>query len=71
MKDYPLTSRQIMMSSEDLVYELGLVATPKEIENNKIISYFLFGVLTVVSIGIIIYTISQLKKEEELQNKKI
>jgi hypothetical protein len=71
MKDYPLTSRQIMMSSEDLVYELNLIPSPKEIENNKIISYFLLGGLTVVSIGIIIYTINQLKKEEELQNKKI
>lgn len=71
MKHYPLTSRQIMMSSEDLVYELGLVATPKEIENNKIISYFLLGGLTVVSIGIIIYTINQLKEESEMQNKKI
>lgn len=71
MKDYPLTSRQIMMSSEDLVYELNLIPTPKEIENNKIIGYFLLGGLTVVSIGIIIYAINQLKKEEELQNKKI
>lgn len=70
MKDYPLTSRQIMMSSEDLVYELNLIPSPKEIENNKIISYFLLGGLTVVSIGII-YAINQLKKEEKLQNKKI
>ncbi len=69
MKDYPLTSRQIMMSSEDLVYELGLVSTPKEIENKKIISFFLLGGLTVVSIGIIIYTINQLKKEKEMQNR--
>jgi hypothetical protein len=68
MKDYPLTSRQIMMSSEDLVYELGLVSTPKEIENNKIISYLFLGGLTVVSIGIIIYTINQLSKEKEMQN---
>jgi hypothetical protein len=69
MKDYPLTSRQIMMSSKDLVYELGIVSTPKEIESNKIISYLLLGGLTVVSIGIIIYTINQLSKEKEMQNK--
>jgi hypothetical protein len=69
MKDYPLTSRQIMMSSKDLVYELGIVSTPKEIESNKIISYLLLCGLTVVSIGIIIYTINQLSKEKEMQNK--
>ena len=69
MKDYPLTSRQIMMSSKDLVYDLGLVSSPKEIESNKIISYLLLGGLTVVSIGIIIYAINQLSKEKEMQNK--
>jgi hypothetical protein len=69
MKDYPLTSRQIMMSSKDLVYELDLIPTPKEIENNKIISYFLLGGLTVVSIGIIVYTLNQLSKEREMENK--
>lgn len=58
MKNHPLTSRQIMISSKDLVYELDLIPTPKEIENNKIISYFLLGGLTVVSIGIIIYAIN-------------
>jgi hypothetical protein len=69
MKDYPLTSRQIMMSSKDLVYELDLIPNPKEIENNKIISYFLLGGLTVVSIGIIVYTLNQLIKEREMENK--
>jgi hypothetical protein len=69
MKDYPLTSRQIMMSSEDLVYELGLVSTPKEIENNKIISYLLLGGLTVVTIGIMIYSLNRLSKEKKMQNK--
>jgi hypothetical protein len=69
MKDYPLTSRQIMMSSKDLVYELDLIPTPKEIENNKIISYFLLGGLTVVSIGIMIYSLNRLSKEKKMQNK--
>jgi len=69
MKDYPLTSRQIMMSSEDLVYELNLIPSPKEIENNKIISYFLLGGLTVVTIGIMIYSLNRLSKEKKTQNK--
>lgn len=69
MKDLPLTSIQIMMSSDELAYDLGLIPTPKKIEKNKINGYMLIGGFTVFTIGLISYCFYQI--HQEYKRKKL
>ena len=57
MKEIIITSRQRMLSPDQLAYELGQIPTPEKIENTKIASYILFGVLATITVGLISYNI--------------
>jgi hypothetical protein len=65
MKEIPLTSKQIMMSSDELAYDLGLIPTPEKIENTKIATYILIGVFATITIGVITYTVYQIQQENK------
>jgi hypothetical protein len=65
MKEIPLTSIQLMMSSAELAYDLGSIPTPEKIENNKIATYVLIGVFATITVGIISYNIYQIHQENK------
>ncbi len=65
MKEIILTSRQRMLSPDILAYELGQIPTPEKIENTKIATYVLFGVLATITIGVISYTVYQIHQENK------
>ena len=65
MKEIPLTSIQLMMSSDELAYDLGSIPTPEKIENTKIATYVLYGVLATITIGIISYCVYQIHQENK------
>ncbi|MCF8320964.1 MAG: hypothetical protein K9I35_07140 [Flavobacterium sp.] len=65
MKEIPLTSIQLMMSSHELAYDLGSIPTPEKIENTKIATYILYGVLATITVGIISYNIYQIHQENK------
>jgi hypothetical protein len=67
MKDIPLTSIQIMMSSDELAYDLGLIPTPQVMENSKIITYIIFGMFVTVSLGLLAYNLHQIHQEKKLK----
>ena len=68
MKEIPLTSIQLMMSSHALAYYLGSIPTPEKIENTKIATYILYGVLATITVGIISYNIYQIHQENKSKN---
>jgi hypothetical protein len=68
MKEIPLTSIQLMMSSYELAYDLGSIPTPEKIENTKIATYILYGVLATITVGIISYNIYQIHQENKSKN---
>jgi hypothetical protein len=43
MKEIILTSRQQMLSPDQLSYEMGLIPTPEKMELNRKVTYFLMG----------------------------
>ena len=59
MEEIIMTSRQQMLSPEQLAYELGLIPTPKKIENTKIATYVIIGAIATIAIGIISYALYQ------------
>lgn len=59
MRELILTSRQRMLSPDQLSFELGLTQTPEQMENTKIATYILVGVLATITVGIIVYAIHQ------------
>lgn len=63
MKEVLLTSRQRMLSPDQLAFEMGMIPTPKEIENTKIATYVLIGILATITIGFISYSVYQIHKE--------
>ena len=65
MKEIHLTSRQIMLSPDQLAYEMNMIPTPKEIENTKIATYVLIGVLATITIGLISYSVYQIHQENK------
>jgi hypothetical protein len=65
MKEIIITSRQRMLSPDILAYELGQIPTPEKIENTKIATYFLYGVLATITVGIISYNIYQIHQENK------
>jgi hypothetical protein len=62
MKNNTLTPRQLMLSPNILAYELDQIPTPEKIENTKIATYVLFGVLATITVGIISYNIYQIQQ---------
>lgn len=65
MKNNTLTPRQLMLSPNILAYELDQIPTPEKIENTKIATYVLFGVLATITVGIISYNIYQIQQENK------
>ena len=65
MKEIPLTSIQLTMSSVELAYDLGSIPTPEKIENTKIATYVLIGVFATITIGIISYNVYQIHQENK------
>jgi hypothetical protein len=65
MKEIPLTSIQLMMSSAELAYDLGSIPTPEKIENTKIATYVLIGVFATITVGVISYNIYQIHQENK------
>jgi hypothetical protein len=65
MKNNTLTPRQLMLSPNILAYELDQIPTPEKIENTKIATYVLFGVLATITVGIISYNIYQIQRENK------
>jgi hypothetical protein len=65
MKNNTLTPRQLMLSPNILAYELDQIPTPEKIENTKIATYVLYGVLATITVGIISYNIYQIQQENK------
>jgi hypothetical protein len=65
MKNNTLTPRQLMLSPNILAYELDQIPTPEKIENTKIATYVLYGVLATITVGIISYNIYQIHQENK------
>lgn len=69
MKNNTLTPRQLMLSPNILAYELDQIPTPEKIENTKIATYVLYGVLATITVGIISYNIYQIQQENKSRNQ--
>lgn len=65
MKEIILTSRQQMLPPDIFAYEFGLFPTPKKIENTKIATYVLIGVLVTMTLGLISYRVYQIHQENK------
>jgi hypothetical protein len=68
MEEILLTSRQRMLSPDQLALELNLIETPQEFERNKIINYLLIGGLLMATF-IISYNFYQIHQEEIKQKR--
>lgn len=68
MEEIKLTSIQLMMSSDELAYDLGKIKTPKELEQNKKISYMLIGGITALTIALISYNIYENYMKRKYKN---
>ena len=70
MTEILLTSRQKMLSPEQLALELNLIETPQEFEKNKTIQYILVGGILMAALVICynFYQISQEKKKQKIIN---
>jgi hypothetical protein len=66
MKEILLTSRQRMLSPDQLALELNLIETPQEFERNKSIQYLLLGGILMAGI-FICYNFYQIYQEEKKQ----
>lgn len=66
MKEILLTSRQRMLSPDQLSLELKLIEAPQEFEKNKTIQLVLLGGLTMAGL-IICYNLYQMLQEEKKQ----
>ena len=69
MKEIILTSRQRMLPPDIFAYELGQIPTPEKLENTKIATYVLFGVLATITIGLVSYGVYQIRQENK--NRKL
>lgn len=65
MEEIMITSRQQMLSPDQLAYELGLIPTSKKIENRKIANYVIMGVLATITVGVLSYVIYQYHQESK------
>lgn len=67
MKEIPLSQIQLMLPSDKLSYELGLIPSPQEIEKNEKLAYILIGVFATATVGLIAYTIHQKYQESKFK----
>lgn len=63
MKEILLTSRQRMLSPDQLALELKLIETPQEFERNKTLQYILVGGILMAGL-VICYNFYQMYQEE-------
>lgn len=63
MEKIILTTRQKMLPPDRLAYELGQIPTPEKIENTKIATYVLIGVVATISVGLFSYAVYQMHQE--------
>ena len=66
MTEILLTSRQRMLSPDQLALELKLIEAPQEFERNKTIQLVLIGSLIMAGL-VICYNIYQIHQEEKKQ----
>lgn len=66
MTEILLTSRQRMLSPDQLALELKLIESPQEFERNKTIQYMLVGGILMAGL-VICYNIYQMHQEEKKQ----
>jgi hypothetical protein len=52
-----------MLPPDRLAYELGQIPTPEKMQNTKIATYILIGVVATISVGLISYAIYQAQAE--------
>ncbi|RAR71486.1 hypothetical protein [Flavobacterium aciduliphilum] len=71
MKNNTLTPRQLMLSPDVLAYEIGQIPTPKKIENRKIATYVIIGVLATIIVGVISYEIYQYHQENKRKTQDL
>ncbi|KAB1155491.1 hypothetical protein [Flavobacterium luteum] len=65
MKEIILTFRQQMLPPDIFAYEFGLFPRPEKIENTKIATYILIGVLVTITLGLISYRVYQIHQENK------
>ncbi len=63
MEKIILTTRQKMLPPDRLAYELGQIPTPEKIENTKIATYVLIGVVATITVGLFSYAVYQMHQE--------
>jgi hypothetical protein len=68
MEEILLTSRQRMLSPDQLALELKLIETPQEFERNKTIQYILIGGIIMGAL-VICYNFYQMHHEEKKQKQ--
>lgn len=57
MKEIIITSRQQMLSPDQLSFEMGLIPTPEKMEMDKKMTYFLLGSIVTLALAFSIYNI--------------
>ncbi|BDB55436.1 hypothetical protein GENT5_17410 [Flavobacterium ammoniigenes] len=66
MKEILLTSRQRMLSPDQLALELNLIETPQEFERNQTVQFILIGGIIMAGL-VICYNVYQMHQEEKKQ----
>ena len=69
MKEIILTSRQRMLSSDQLAFELGLIPTAQEIEKNKKISLIVIGAFVAITFIFICSKVYQIQQKYSIKNQ--
>ena len=62
-REIPLTTEQLLMSSDDFAYEFGLIPTPTQLERNEKLSFIIFGSLATITIAFLAIAIYQAHTE--------
>ena len=62
-KEIPLTTEQLLMSSDDFAYEFGLIPTPTQLERNEKLSLIVFGSLATITIAFLAIALYQAQIE--------
>jgi hypothetical protein len=67
-REIPLTTQQLLMSSDDFAYEFGLIPTPTQLERNEKLSLIVFGSLATITIAFL--AIALYKAQTEAAKKR-
>jgi hypothetical protein len=62
-REIPLTTQQLLMSSDDFAYEFGLIPTPTQLERNEKLSLIVFGSLATITIAFLAIALYQAQTE--------